>query len=449
MYIKTTPFPAPHAPRAVAATPATPQAPDPGVAGSTAARDPLAQFGAMHGLHPGVQQFGYADKNGASGGATKKTQGTGTAHPTSTYKASTSDVFDVSRTDAATIAKLKASADPATRRLGRTIENAKVAYGDLLGQAKPPTITVKLSDGNGGQPVMVLTGPGFDPKGHVTVHTHYHGDNATVADPLGSKAGTNARIREVIAAHPQTVFVLPEADNTKEGTDSPLTDGKYDYSGVGWRSVVSQAATTEDALKSAGIAGPVDLRVVSLHSGAGKLIPRLLSVDASGAGLRADRLELHDSLYGKTDHDWKKGPDPFGWEQGVARWSRTANGKAAQQVVYYHGTNDGRRQQAIQTAFKDRFTVVEMSRQGPTAPVNPIYVDDNGKSFKRTVYWRDGAGVIHKRQVDVRQFHDDPHYRTTGQFLGADPPPMPRAAPGAGAAHAAPRVAPARPPRPE
>jgi hypothetical protein len=50
---------------------AVPEAPRP----SSTAVDPLVQFGAMHGLHPGVQHLAYADKNGG-GGQTNSTTGT-------------------------------------------------------------------------------------------------------------------------------------------------------------------------------------------------------------------------------------------------------------------------------------------------------------------------------------------------------------------------------------
>jgi hypothetical protein len=100
------------------------------------------------------------------------------------------------------------------RRLGITIENAQRSYADLLGLKPPAKIFVTTSDGNGGQPVMVVRGPQFKTDQPAHVHTHYHGDNATVADPLGSKDGHNARIRAVVMKEDTlAVFVLPEADN--------------------------------------------------------------------------------------------------------------------------------------------------------------------------------------------------------------------------------------------
>jgi hypothetical protein len=418
---------------AAAVPPASPVAHDapadaPAVVADVPAADPVARYGATHGLHPDVQAFAFhADNNGGSGGARKASKSTPVAPAPAPLKVTTAEVFDVSKTPQSIIDELKKSPDAATRRLGRTIENAKAAYGDLLALPQPATIKVKLSDGNGGQPVMVITGPGFkDDQYHpATIHTHYHGDNATVADPLGSKAGTNARIRETLAAHPQTVFVLPEASNTRDGADSPQNDGHFDYQDVGWRGVKSQSATTDDALTAAGVHYRGE-EVVSFHSGGGKVVRALMEADkGTGTALRANRLELHDCLYGTDKYDWSKGPDRRGWEQSFANWGATANGKAVRQVVYYHGTNEAPRQNILKSTFGDKFTPVEMGRQGPSGPVNPLFVDANGKSWKRTEYGKRPDGTTVKWTVDVRKFEDDPHYRTTGQFLAADPPPLP------------------------
>src|SRR5262245_55016481 len=60
--------------------------------------------------------------------------------------------YEVGQTPQHVIDELKASPDPARQRLGRTIENAQAAYGDLI--AKGAHITVTTSIGNSGQPVM-------------------------------------------------------------------------------------------------------------------------------------------------------------------------------------------------------------------------------------------------------------------------------------------------------
>ncbi|HSB98351.1 MAG TPA: hypothetical protein VLE45_00455, partial [Burkholderiaceae bacterium] len=167
----------------------------------------FARLGASHDLHPLARQQ-HVTQAGAAGHAQ--------AHGCKVADAS-SRVYDVARTSQADIDALKNSCDPAQRRLGHTIENAKASYGDLL--AKGARIVVTLNAGNGGEPVMTLTGPGFKPELPARIHTHYHGDNATVADPQGSKAGQNSRIRETVARDPQTVFVLPECRSSTPTVD--------------------------------------------------------------------------------------------------------------------------------------------------------------------------------------------------------------------------------------
>ena len=384
------------------AEPTSPPAHTPSTA-PAATGDPLARFGAMHGLHAGVQQIAYLSPNGAGG----------------TKAPPTPAVYDVAKTDQKEIDKLKASRDDATRRLGHTIENAKASYGDLL--AKGAKIVVTTTAGNGGQPVMTLMGPGFDASQPARVQTHYHGDNATVADPIGSKAGTNSRIRDVVAHDPQTVFVLPEAKNAPAGVDSPENGDRNDYR-ASWKNVQDQARTTDDALQAAGIT-KLGKQIVSFHSGGGKVVQQLMALDASGARLRANSLELHDSLYGDKDHDWRKGPDPVGWEKAVADWGRKANGKAVERVIYFHGSNLIERHQVIAKAFGAKFTKVEMSAQKPLDDtVNPVYRDAAGHTVTRTVRWKDAKGS-HVVKTDVHVFNKDPHYRTTGQFLGATPGP--------------------------
>jgi hypothetical protein len=278
---------------------------------------------------------------------------------------------------------------------------------------------VTTSTGNGGQPVMVIRGPGFDPTQDARVHTHYHGDNATVADPLGSKAGTNARIRDVIAKDPQTVFVLPESAAAGEDVDSPQHDNHYS---VHWENTVrDQAQTTDDALAGAGIT-KIGKQIVSFHSGGGKVVQKLMELDPSGARLRADRLELHDCFYGTKGHDWKRGPDAAGWEQSFVRWAHTPNGQHVTDVIYYHGSNEAPRQNVVAKAFEGKYTKVEMSEQGAVEDHNPVARDSDRNTFGTIdVQWVHG-----KRQIvhtEVHNYNPDPHYRTTGQFLGAAPGP--------------------------
>src|SRR5262245_28182962 len=164
---------------------------------TTPVADPWAAFDANHGLHADVQRFAYASPDGSGGGSA--TQATAKTPPptTTTPTPAKPNVHDPWQIDPAKLQQMKESKDESTRRLGHTIEHAKAAYDDL--PAKGAKIVVITSAGNGGQPVLVLTGKGFKADQPVHVHTHYHGNNATVADPQGSKAGQNARMRDVLA----------------------------------------------------------------------------------------------------------------------------------------------------------------------------------------------------------------------------------------------------------
>jgi hypothetical protein len=356
------------------------------------AGDALARYGALHELHPLAQQFAHAGQANTAG--TK-------AMACSVAGASTR-TFDVAKTPQCEIDALKASRDPAQRRLGHTIENAKASYGDLL--AKGARIVVSLNAGNGGQPVMTLMGPRFDPKLPARIHTHYHGDNATVADPVGSKAGQNSRIRETVARDPQTVFVLPEAGNSTAKVDSPTHNNSYH---ADWSNVRNQAQTTDDALTAAGISR-VEKETVSVHSRGGEVIQRLMELDRSGSRLRADRLELHDSLYGS--------------QGAVAKWGRTDNGRQVDKVIYVHGTNPPGRDSEIAKVFKGAYIRIDIARQKPLDDKsNPVVYD--GSDAARSRIKSDDHGGKYGVHDGVRQFNPDPHYRTTGQFLAIWPLP--------------------------
>lgn len=358
--------------------------------------DPLARFGALHGFHPGVAL--YTRQAGAAQQAAKARD------------PMPPEVYDIAEVKRDVIDGMKNSPDAATRKLGVTIENAQASYGDFLKKEKGSRILVLTSEGNGGQPVMVVTGPKFNAAEKARVITFYHGDNATVADPIGSKAGINTRIRDAVTKDPQTVFVLPEAirsDGKPWGVDSAENRNRNDYS-ASWSHVRSQAQTTDEALRARGIGKDmVGKEIVAVHSKGGSVIDHLMDKDGKGRLLRADRLELYDSLYGS--------------QYAVAKWGKTRNGKEADSVIYYRGTNDAGRHQVIEKAFGDRFAKVEMSGKLVGVPENRIYRDADGRTYPRDYTWYDKAGNKHVRHDYVRDFHEDPHYKTTGIFLGRNP----------------------------
>jgi hypothetical protein len=366
-------------------TPAAGVAPDAHAHGA----DTTPRYGAPRDLHPLAQQVAHVAQGGAHAAGTKAGQGLPDA---------ATRTFDVATTSQADIDALKSSRDPAQQRLGHTIENAKAAYGNLLAQGG--RIVVTLNAGNGGQPVMTLMGPGFDPKLPARIHTHYHGDNATVGDPEGSKAGQASRIRETVARDPQTVFVLPECGSATATVDGPTHDNYYH---ADWSNVQSQARTTDDALAAAGIT-KIGRETVSVHSRGGEVIQRLMDKDPSGSSLRASRLELHDSLYGS--------------QGAVAAWGRTENGKHVDKVIYVHGTNGEGRDKEIAKVFKGSYIRIDISRQKPLDDRNNPVVYD-GKDAAR----HDGNGHKPGAHDGVRRHDSNAHYQTTGRFLAIWPLP--------------------------
>lgn len=449
--------------------------------------DPLAKFGALNGLHvlarsagpAGKDPFAHGDAAPARNAAPVLYSDDGDASPANVTKVASAlvpditkvkqseidalksypngmtqaDVDKLTRRDVprATIEALKNSRKPAERaqgeklerdrqqgdaieaqrRLGITIERAKVAYADLLNQHPPAKIYVTTSAGNGGQPVLVIVGPGFDPKQPAKhVHTHYHGDNATVADPAGSKAGTNARIADQLKREPQSVWVLPEStarpkakEEWPQQPDTPAHDGYYR---ANWDHVRSQVQTTADALKAAGVDGTNAKHVVSFHSRGGEALINIMSSDKSGNGLKADRLELHDCLYGS--------------QHSAAAWGGTANGKAAARVVVYRGWLSAGRGDVVGAAFPTargaktpRFEQIDVNQKFVEAQkkdpkhedkVNPVYTDGSTKTYSRaSEEVKDGHGGKKTVPIPLRQFDPDRHYRTTGQYLDTEPGP--------------------------
>jgi hypothetical protein len=285
--------------------------------------------------------------------------------------------LDLSTVTPDQLAALRTSRDPLDRRMAATAARAQTAYADHM--AAGGRVTVSRSAGNGGHPVVTLLPPGFDPTKPARVHTHYHGWNATVADPKGHGSGTTSRMQDIQQRDPQAVFVLPECANAPARGGAVQTD---------WSNVRSQSQTTQDALAAAGVTN-VGTRIVSAHSGGGSAIANAIRSSRDGSGLQADRLELQDSLYGS--------------ETAVADWASTPAGQAARSVVYLRGTNDAGRDRRIAAAFGDRFQQVAV--RTPRADEIPFVVG------------RDG------RPTAQRAFNADAHNRTVGQYMDSIPGP--------------------------
>ncbi len=255
--------------------------------------------------------------------------------------------YDVARVTPEQLDGLKHSKNPKDQALAATIQRSRIAYAEQIKNGSQ--IIANRSEGNGGQPVLTMLPPGFDPSKETRVHTHYHGYNATVADGKSHGAGLTNRIDEIQKRNgPQTVIVLPECANAQAG----------DYA-TDWSNVKSQANTTNEALKAAGVTNPT-YRVVSAHSGGGDALTYAINRDKSGNGLQADRLELQDCLYGS------QGP--------VANWARTGNGQAAKSVVYLHGTNKAS-DSGLKNAFGNRYVRQDYGDHNKTNKMMDTYPD--------------------------------------------------------------------------
>lgn len=292
--------------------------------------------------------------------------------------------FDVTAVSPSQITAMKASTDPAQRSLGFTIENARLNFSDTISQGG--RVVASLSADNGGRPVLTIVPPGFDASKPARVHTHYHGFNATVADPVGHSSGTTARIEEVQKADPQTVFVLPECQDAP-AVPSRL-DGKINYA-TDWKNVKSPSGTATDALAAAGLSGvTISQRVISAHSGGGAALAAAMAAHPDGSGLACDRLELLDCFYGS--------------EAQVAQWAKTPAGKACADVTYYHGTNTHSDAQ-VKALLGARYHRINVGQ--PSAAADPIL--------------RNAAGqpIVDVHGKPCHRFNQDPHNYTIGAFM--------------------------------
>src|SRR5882672_3752065 len=406
--------------------------PDPGAAAGAQGDDQLGKFSALFGAPAGAQGF-YASPDGGGGGkkadrTTKADAPKVSSPPPSTPSSPRS--FDIATTTQQQIDDLRKTGKKLDMQLANTIENAQAAYGGVVQKYPKVKVVVTTSEGNGGHPVLVIRGPEYQKGAHV--HTHYHGDNATVADPLGSKAGINARIRAVILGEDkQAVFVLPEEANPSSETDSPRNNLKHSVNGSDVR---DQVKTTADALAAAEVKDPPKETVVSFHSGGGMALDNLVLRDKKGGTLlKADRVELYDCVYHfGLEEESKKNPEFF-TDQRLRDWSQTPNGKAVKQIVYYQGTDTDhvRRADVIERAFPQaKFKMHEMSKEPEIIDkdgrltdkyesIDRVAEDVNGSGFEGVRLDRRGQQI--GKAWLAHNFNPNHHYRTVGEFFGKRP----------------------------
>jgi hypothetical protein len=227
--------------------------------------------------------------------------------------------------------------------LVRTVRQARLAFADLL--AGGGKLFVFASAANGGQPVLTIRGPGFDPKLPAKVQTHYHGDRTSVAEENGH---TTQAIEQLIAADPQRVFVLPEA---RANVNAEKTD---------WTNVLDQPQTTREALSAAAIS-LVGERTVSAHSSGGRALAKALEKP-----IEADRVLCLDCLYEPAMSMLKKG--------------LKKNGKSMKELVVVRGTNERGRWRTMVDAFAPSSRGFEVGALGdnPHEAVVRYYLDGRG-----------------------------------------------------------------------
>jgi hypothetical protein len=185
----------------------------------------------------------------------------------------TAGAVDLARVTPGEIAELKQR----HRWLGCTVEQARSTWKPELHAAR---LAVRACEGNGGEPVLVLVPPRFEPRLPFVVHTHFHGDFTAVGAPGGVHT---LRMRELLDDEPQRLWVLPEARANigARGTD--------------WDNARDLRGLVAEALAAVGVQARGDTRcVVSAHSAGGRALATVL-----GNGTQhAHQLVLLDCLSG-------------------------------------------------------------------------------------------------------------------------------------------------------
>ena len=248
------------------------------------------------------------------------------------------DLATVTKDQIATLMK----GTPDEKRLGATLARCQKNYAGLISSGA--RVVVNAPAGNGGQPVVTLIPPGFNPALPARVHTHYHGWNSSIAEPPGHAAGVTKNLTTSMAANPQTIFVQPECGNVPATSTTPTFH-------TNWSNVQNITSTVDDSLAAAGY-GKLDVRerVVSAHSGGGLALGYAMKNTPDGSGIKADRIELEDCMYGA--------PPGISSRDALEAWAKTPNGQQLKSVVYYEGSggNDAKPDAAFKKAFAGRYS---------------------------------------------------------------------------------------------
>jgi peptidoglycan hydrolase-like protein with peptidoglycan-binding domain len=164
--------------------------------------------------------------------------------------------------------------------------------------AMPGRFAVVDSRANGDRPLAVYLPAGYDPGQSAKLFIYFHGHYGSVGEGF-ARSGLFGRIRDLAAAHPQTIFVFPQA-----------AAPPFSY----WMAPPEDFAAMEsealllarDLLGGRWPAG-VSERIVSAHSGGGLALKNAVRAGA----FRANRIEFLDCTYGD-------------WGEVVAAWAAAA-----------------------------------------------------------------------------------------------------------------------------
>lgn len=238
--------------------------------------------------------------------------------------------LDVTRVSARRLAAWRAGGLCAQQHAA-TVERARSAYARLLDMGA--RVLVARVGSNGGCPAVLLVPPGFQPASPHRVHVHFHGWNSSAAEPEGHPAGVSKAIARRFDRDARTVYVLPECENIPLNA-RPVWAGVQSVTvETSWANVESTSGTADELLAMAFGAAPrassVE-HVLSAHSGGGRALGYAMQRRPRGDGLRADRVELYDCLYGA----------PYGAlsaRQALKAWLRTPSGTAVRAVAYFEG----------------------------------------------------------------------------------------------------------------
>ena len=250
--------------------------------------------------------------------------------------ASRSYALSATEPPASVLKMLQASSTASDRALASTLLHARTAYTAYLSRGAHINVCSGGANGNGGQPILTLMSPKFDASRPATIHTHYHGNSATVSEDLADRGRFQKRLTETQVADPQLVWVLPECANPPAayGTRTPTFE-------CSWENVTSQRLATQTALAASGIRAPFVETVASFHSRGYRALSQACQAEG-GAGLQCDRLEMLDCLYKDTG-------------DLVAKWAQTPSGQKCKRAVYLYASNELSKAQNLAAAFSDRY----------------------------------------------------------------------------------------------